>query len=128
MLYTGLYLHKETTNMITQTERNVQRVERMCGGKGHVVIEHLMGDKELNGKCGLFAHVTLEKDCSLGYHEHHGETETYYILNGTGEYDDNGTKLSVSAGDVLYCKDGCGHGLVNTGRGNLDFIALIVKA
>lgn len=72
----------------------IRRVENMIGGKGHVSQRLLEGD-ELKGKCGLYAQVTIEKGCSLGYHEHHGETETYYILSGEGEYDDNGVKRPV---------------------------------
>ena len=64
--------------------------ENMAGGKGHVIIKHILEDKELNGKCKMYAEVTLEPGCSLGYHEHHNESETYYILRGEGNYDDNG--------------------------------------
>ena len=49
------------------TKREV--VEKMCGGKGHVIIDRILGEKELNGKCGLYAKVTIEPGCSLGYHE-----------------------------------------------------------
>ena len=73
--------------MTTRTER----VENMAGGDGHVIIKHLLGDKELNGKCRMFAEVTIEPGSSLGYHEHHGNSETYYIIKGQGEYNDNGT-------------------------------------
>lgn len=105
---------------------NVERVENMCGGKGHVIIKHILGEKELNGKCGLYAEVTIEPGCTLGYHEHHGESETYYILSGEGEYDDNGTKRMVKAGDVTHTPDGCGHALANTGDTDLVFMALII--
>ena len=81
---------------------NTERMEAMCGGKGHVLIKHILGEKELNGKCGLYAEVTLEPGCSLGYHEHHGESETYYILTGEGNYDDNGRIRPVKAGDVTF--------------------------
>ena len=66
----------------TASEHQVDKVEQMAGGKGHVIIEHLLGEKELDGKCGLYAKVTIEPNCTLGFHEHHGETETYYILSG----------------------------------------------
>ena len=49
-----------------------------------MIIKHILGEKELNGKCGLYAEVVIEPGCSLGYHEHHGESETYYILSGEG--------------------------------------------
>ena len=52
---------------------NIQRVENMAGGKGHVIIKHILGDKEMHGNCRMYAEVTLEPGCSLGYHEHHGE-------------------------------------------------------
>lgn len=103
-----------------------ERVENMAGGKGHVIIRHILGEKELNGKCGLYAEVTIEPGCSLGYHEHHGESETYYILKGQGNYDDNGTIRPVKPGDVTFTPDGRGHGLTNSGEEDLVFMALII--
>lgn len=113
--------------MTSANDRTVEKIENMCGGKGHVLIERLLGEKELDGKCGLYAKVTIEKDCTLGYHEHHGETETYYILSGDGMYDDNGKKYPVKAGDVTFCCDGNGHALDNTGDTDLVFMALIIN-
>ena len=72
-----------------------RRVENMAGGEGHVIIKEILDEKALNGKCGLYAEVTLEHGCSLGYHEHHNESETYYILSGEGEYNDNGNLRPV---------------------------------
>ena len=83
------------------SELKVERKENMCGGEGHVLIKHILGEKELNGKCGLYAEVTIEPGCSLGYHEHHNESETYYILRGEGDYNDNGTVRPVKAGDAI---------------------------
>lgn len=91
--------------MTQERDRNVERIEKMHGGQGHVLIERILGEKELNGKCGLYAKVTIEPKCSLGYHEHHGESETYYILSGTGLYNDNGVEIPVKAGDSsLYSR------------------------
>lgn len=104
-----------------------EKLERMCGGTGHVIIRHLLEDAQLNGKCGLYAQVTIEPGCSLGYHEHHGESETYYILSGTGHYNDNGTVRVVRSGDVTFTPNGKGHGLVNIGNQDLVFMALIIK-
>lgn len=109
------------------TKMTVERIENMCGGEGHVIIKRILGEKELNGKCGLYAEVTLEPGCTLGYHEHHAESETYYILSGEGVYNDNGNERSVKSGDVTFTPDNCGHGLVNTGLENLVFMALIIK-
>ena len=103
-----------------------ERIENMAGGQGHVLIKRLLNEKQLNGKCGLYAEVTLEPGCSLGYHEHHNESETYYILSGKGIYSDNGTLRMVKAGDVTFTSDGQGHGMTNTGDEDLVFMALII--
>ncbi len=104
----------------------IRRVENMAGGKGHVIIKDLLGEKELNGKCRMYAEVTVEPGCSLGYHEHHGESETFYILQGFGDFDDNGTVRQVKPGDVTFTPSGSGHAMVNTGVSNLIFMALII--
>ncbi|MFI3205851.1 MAG: cupin domain-containing protein [Clostridia bacterium] len=107
-------------------ETIINKVENLAGGKGFVTIEKLLGEKELNGKCGLFAKVTIEPGHSLGYHVHHGESETYYMLSGVGEYSDNGTVRTVKAGDVTFTPNGFGHGMENNGTEDVVFMALII--
>lgn len=107
-------------NMRTETVKN------MCGGEGEVIIHHILGEKELNGKCGLYAQVTIRPGSSLGYHEHHNESETYYILSGEAEYNDNGTIRPVKAGDMTFTPSGCGHALRPTGSQPVVFMALII--
>ena len=110
------------------SEHQIVRKEKANGGKGHIIIEHLLPQDQLQNQCGMFAHVTLEVNCSLGYHEHHGNGEAYYITKGTGLYSDNGTMVEVKAGDVVFCPDGEGHGIENTSpTENLEFTALIVN-
>lgn len=101
--------------------------ERAQGGEGYVLMKHLLNEKELNGKCGLFSQVTIPAGCTLGYHEHHGESETYYILSGEGMYQDNGIEYMVKAGDVTFTPSGSGHGLKNCTDKDLVFMALIIK-
>ena len=103
-----------------------QTVQNMCGGEGCVIIGRILNEKQLNGKCGLYARVTIPAGSSLGYHEHHGESETYFILSGEGEYDDNGKKRAVRPGDVTFTPDGCGHGLKPVGNEPIVFMALII--
>ena len=104
----------------------IVKKEQANGGEGAIFIKHILNETELNGKCKMYAEVTLEPGCSLGYHEHHNESETYYILRGEGNYDDNGRIRPVKAGDVTFTPDGMGHGLTNTGDTDLVFMALII--
>ena len=74
-------------------------VKNMAGGDGEVTIKRILGEKELNGKCGLYAQVTIQPGSSLGYHEHKNET---------------------------YTPDGCGHALKPIGNEPVVFMALII--
>ena len=99
------------------------------GGKGRMKMEKVLTPAEMQDKCGLYARVTLPPGAVLGYHEHHGNGECYFILAGEGVYDDNGTKRTVKAGDVTWTPDGSGHGLSNeAGAEDLVFMALIINA
>ena len=113
--------------MTKHSEREIIRAEHVNGGAGHLLKEALILPEQMGEHCSMFSRVTLEAGCALGYHEHHGETETYYILSGNGIYNDNGTDVEVEAGDVTFCEDGCGHGLRNCGDDDLSFVALILK-
>ena len=106
--------------------RKIEMHDHMAGGLGSVTIRHILNERELNGKCRLYAQVTLKPGCSIGEHPHHGETETYYLLSGKGEYTDNGVARPVEAGEITFCEDGNTHGLKNTGEEDLVFMALII--
>ena len=106
-------------------EREVVTVERVNGGAGFIMKEVLIGAEELGEHCKMFSKVTLPPHCELGYHEHHGETETYYVLSGKGIYEDNGTEIPAEAGDVFFCEDGSGHGM--KAIEDVTFVALILK-
>lgn len=101
--------------------------KEMFGGPGEAEMHRiLLGADEMGGKGRLFNHIVLHPGCGFGWHVHDGDSETYYILRGEGEYNDNGTPVTVSAGDVTFVDSGEGHSIRNTGEGDLEFIALIL--
>lgn len=111
----------------TSEEKLVQTKTNHLGGEGTIIIRSLLNDPdELYGKGRIFAHTTILPGAGIGYHVHNGESETYYIYSGEGEFNDNGALRHVSAGDVTFTGDGEGHCLRNTGTEPLEFIALIL--
>jgi mannose-6-phosphate isomerase-like protein (cupin superfamily) len=100
--------------------------DNMRGGKGEIRLEHLLEQSELYEKGRLFSRVTIPVGGSVGYHIHEKEMEAYYILKGTGEYDDNGVMCEVSAGDTTLTVAGESHGIENNGAEPLELIALII--
>lgn len=96
-------------------------------GKGEITVRELLdGPAGMYDKGRVFAHTTIDPGAELGYHVHQGESETYYILSGTGRFNDNGTISTVTAGDVTFTAAGEGHGIANIGDEPIQLIALIL--
>lgn len=111
---------RKNENMKTETKTNMRE------GTGDIYMRHLLEAEEMDGKGRLFAHMTLPPGTSIGYHQHTGEKETYYILKGTGEWNHNGETLPFAPGDLMLTpKDGT-HSITNTGSDPVEFIALIL--
>ena len=108
-------------------ERKIAKKEQVNGGAGHVLMEALLNEEERGEHCRIFSQVTIEPGCELGYHEHHGETETYYVLSGSATYMDNDKEYEIKTVDVTFCKDGDGHGIKNHGTEPIVFVALVLK-
>ena len=106
----------------------IQKNENMRGGDGVVVIEHLLTPDELYDKGRLYAKLILDTGCSIGYHVHEGEMESFYIICGEAEVSDNGEIFRVSAGDTVLTKNGDGHSIKNVGVETLEIIAQIIFA
>lgn len=92
-----------------------------------IQVEKLLNEQQMDGKIGLFAKVTIAPGAVLENHEHHGETETYYILSGEGNYFDNGAEKAAKPGDTFFCEDGGCHGIACVSSEPLVFMALIIK-
>lgn len=108
-------------------ECKVEYRERMRDGDGTVKVTDLIDTPAgLADKGRLFSKITLEPGCGIGYHEHSGERELFYILSGTAEYSDNGAARTIHAGDVAICPAGTGHSIANRGTETVELIALIV--
>ncbi len=98
------------------SEKVIEVHAHKFGGEGSIYVRNLLnGPQELYDKGRVFGHTTLQPGCSIGFHIHKGESETYYILNGQADYNDNGITVPIQAGDVTFCADGEGHGIANTG-------------
>ena len=101
--------------------------KNMRDGNGEIIISHILNPADdLKAPARLFAKLTIEKGCSIGYHDHIGEEEIFYILKGTAELDDNGTKKILNAGDVAVTSD-AGHSIANIGEETLEVLAVILK-
>lgn len=108
-------------------EKLVEKKSAPFNGIGEITVRSLLnGSGELYDKGRVFAHTTVYPGSAIGYHVHHGESETYYILSGVAEFNDNGIITTVTAGDVTFTGDGEGHGIKAIGSEPVEMIALIL--
>ncbi len=95
-------------------------------GVGEITVRSLLeGPEEMYEKGRVFAHTTVYPGSAIGFHKHTGDAETYYIMSGSGKYNDNGTIVDVHPGDVYFCGDGESHGIEAIGE-PIEMIALIL--
>lgn len=107
---------------------NVVTKEGLRDGKGSAEIHHIVPAEELMGHGKMFAHVILKPHSSIGWHQHVGDTEPYYIIKGEGIFIDNDkSKTTVKAGDVCVIEVGQWHSLENNTDENLELIALVIN-
>ena len=108
-------------------QRKIEIYEKRAGGIGTIQIERMMNDKQLDGKAKMYAQVTIDPHSSIGVHEHIDDTESYYILSGSGIYTDNDLTYPVKPGDLVFCDANNRHGLENPTDEPLIFMALILN-
>ncbi|MBC3898284.1 cupin domain-containing protein [Acetobacterium malicum] len=114
--------------MIIQNKSKQQEIKQsMRGGKGDIEITHITGSEILGNNCRLFAQITVKPGDSIGEHQHVGEREIFYFLQGHGIAIDNGKQSEIGPGDVMVTPDQSSHSVVNTGDEDLVFMALILN-
>lgn len=96
-------------------------------GRGNITVRELLnGEQELYKKGRVFAHTTVYPGSGIGYHVHNNESETYFIMSGTGTFNDNGQEVEFGPGDVLFTGDGEGHSIAATHGVPVEMVALIL--
>ncbi len=101
----------------------------MRGGSGSVHVTDFVTKDELLDKGRIFSRLSMAPGCGIGYHVHENETEIFIIERGTALYNDGGTEVLLTAGDVAITPVGTGHAIKNGGDDEtLDVIALIILA
>lgn len=109
-------------------EPNPIQATNKADGNGTITIVKLLTPEELDGKCDMYAKVIIPPLCSIGVHEHKGNTEAYHILSGRAIYNDNGTEKEIGAGTTTFCPEGEKHGIANaSATEDLVFTALIIN-
>lgn len=109
--------------------REVAEVDAaLTGGEGMYLKDKFADGEDLGNVITNYSKITVKPGTRMGYHQHVGDYEFYYILKGECKYNDNGTIYDCKPGDVFKCEDGGWHCIINDTDEDVEFIALIVKS
>jgi mannose-6-phosphate isomerase-like protein (cupin superfamily) len=97
------------------------------GGVGDVLCTYVL--KADDSQSGIrFVHDgIIQPGSGIGEHEHDGEEELYYVLEGHGTMILDGESWPMGPGDVSLVRSGHTHGLINTGDRDMRLLVLCVK-
>lgn len=98
-----------------------QTLAHFNGGDGALLAKmHLdNGNKALLG--------TLAPGSSIGMHTHTGSCEYLYILSGEAVALCDGKEEVLHPGDAHCCPEGCAHSLMNRGKEDVRFFAVVPR-
>jgi mannose-6-phosphate isomerase-like protein (cupin superfamily) len=109
------------------SDREVEKREKMRGGSGEVTVRHYFKPEDIKARTRLCAELILPPGSSIGAHDHVDEDEIYIIQKGRGIMTDGGKEFPVSAGDAIVTGQGASHSIRNTSSENLIVTAVIIK-
>ena len=69
--------------------------------------------------------LRLVPGAPIGLHKHETNSETVYILEGSGTVLCDGETSPLTVGDVHYCQQGHEHSITNSGTQDLIFFAVV---
>lgn len=112
--------------MVRKNEAVVK--ENLRGGQGNVTLYPILSAEELMGHGTMYARVVIPPHCSIGWHQHVGNTEPYYIIKGEGTFVDNDkSRTIVHSGDICTIACGQWHSMENNSEEDLEMIALVIN-
>lgn len=112
--------------MIKKKEELTAELREMRGGPGQVLVTNLASKEEMLENGRLYAGMVIEPGCGIGYHDHHDETEIFYVIEGSVIWNDGEKDTEVSEGGVMICEDGKGHSILNKSDKPAKLTALIL--
>lgn len=112
--------------MFKTKEQIMAKASPNMDGSDRLFLSNLADFEGKNEKLRTFALARLCPGQEVKFHIHESESESYYILSGTGVYNDDGNEMPATPGMVTFTPSGHGHGIKNTGDEMLEFIALIL--
>ena len=94
-------------------------------GSGEVTLTNLL-ERNVHPNLRLLTYMNVAPGATIGLHHHRLETEYYLLLKGSVMVDDNGSRQTMQAGDLLQTGNGQSHALQNTSDDTAELLVFVV--
>ncbi len=94
------------------------------GGEGVCLHCAVFREADFETPVRFINYTVIPPQGSFGLHPHGEDNELYIILEGVGEYTENGRTASVKPGDIIVNARFATHGLVCTGSAPLRVLVI----
>jgi len=105
---------------------NLQK-PNLRGGEGTLLMGNALLEPDLPSNFKLVAEFTIDPGCSIGKHDHTGNTELYFITDGEFTVYDNDEKVTMRTGDIMFTGNGGTHSIKNEGTKPCKVLGVIVN-
>lgn len=96
-------------------------VQNMRNGEGNVKLVKFVD--EVN----TIVRITIQKDCSIGWHIHENDQEVIYVISGKGICIEDDKQYELEKGLANYCGKGKNHSIKNIYDEDLELFAVITR-
>ncbi|MFC1542189.1 cupin domain-containing protein [Candidatus Latescibacterota bacterium] len=95
-------------------------------GKGDILFRRLWSNESFLTNWEFIDHCVLPPGTSIGYHQHNGIEEVYYLMSGSGRMTVNDVTTNVKTGDAIPCTLHDSHGLYNNSDRDIELLVIAV--
>lgn len=107
-------------------DMTVEHIDAHKDGSGTITVTNFFEHEDFLGKGRFYGITEIKPGDHIGKHQHVGDQEAYFILEGEADYLDNDVWRRVKPGDLTICRDGGWHSIRSVGDKPLRYIALII--
>lgn len=103
-------------------------IEDNChGGEGSIRFARVFETDSFQTKIDFIDFSIIPPESTIGYHRHSNNEEIYFILEGEGKMNMNGSEFLVRSGDVIINSPYSSHGLKNIGKNEIKLFVFQVS-
>lgn len=105
----------------------IRTIKEAQNGKGEVFFHDWLTKDEAYGLGRVFSKLVIPPGSSIGVHQHLGEFEAFYVLEGQATVTDGEVVAVLNPGEMNLCREGDFHGVENCTDKDLILLALIMN-